>query len=272
MSAMQDFAKLPRQQKILVFVLIGGLLGALYYQFRLKSLRSRLDETEQTHQNKINQNKKLEADIPKFEELKTQMTRLKRVIDENQKALPTEAELPAFFDLLNRKVTESGVQITSSHRLKEEPIEQFVKVPVDIEMTGTFMQIKKFFASLMPKKKKPGQDIATGDNVEEKERLVSVEGLALTDPIVRNHEIVMTAKFTMVTYRQDEAQAPSGAPQSATPQKPMQKALPPADTPAGAKARVEQSLDKGDQRNRAATGVDEAKTPAGSAGRLKGGL
>lgn len=272
MSAMQDFARLPRQQKILVFVLIGGLLGALYYQFRFKSLKDRLAQTEGAHQAKISLNKKLEADVPKFEALKTQMTRLKRVIDENQKALPTEAELPAFFDLLNRKVTESGVQITSSHRVKEEAIDSFVKVPVEVEMTGTFMQIKKFFASLMPKQKHPGQETATGDNVEEKERLVSVENLALTDPVVKNHEIVLTAKFTMVTYRQDEPQAPSDAPQSATPQKPMQKALPPADTPAGAKARVEQSLEKGDQRNRNATGVDEAKTPAGSAGRLKGGL
>jgi type IV pilus assembly protein PilO len=272
MSAMQDFAKLPRQQKILVFVLIGGLLGALYYQVRYKSLKSRLEQTEQAHQNQISQNRKLEADIPKFEALKTQMTRLKRAIDENQKALPTEAELPAFFDLLNRKVTESGVQITSSHRLKEEPIEKFVKVPVDVEMTGTFMQIKKFFASLQPKKKHPGEQVASADNVEEKERLVSIENLSLGNPVVKNHEIVLTAKFTMVTYRQDEPEAPNGAPQSATPQKPMQKALPPANTPAGAKARVEQSLDKGDQRNRNATGVDEAKTPDGSAGRLKGGL
>ena len=100
----------------------------------------------------------------------------------------------------------------------------------------------------------------------------AVENLSLTDPVVKNHEIVLTAKFTMVTYRQDEPAGPSGAPQSATPQKPVQKTLPPADTPAGAKARVEQSLDKGDARNRNATGVDEAKTPAGSAGRLKGGL
>jgi type IV pilus assembly protein PilO len=272
MSAMQDFAKLPRQQKILVFVLIGGLIGALYYQLRFKSLKSHLAQAEAAHQNQINQNKRLDAEIPKFEELKTQMTRLKRVIDENQKALPTEAELPAFFDLLNRKVTESGVQITSSRRLKEEPVEKFVKVPVEVEMTGTFMQIKKFFASLLPKKHKPGEQVADGDNVEEKERLVSVENLSLTDPVVKNHEIVLTAKFTMVTYRQDEPEAASGAPKSATPQKPVQKTLPPADTPAGAKARVEQSLDKGDQRNRNATGVDEAKTPAGSAGRLKGGL
>jgi len=274
MAAMDDFNRLPRQQKVMLFVVGALLLGALYWQFRLKPLKQHLEDTEAEHQQKIAQNKKLEGDIPKFEALKAQMTRLKRIIDENQKALPTEAELPAFFDLLNRKVTESGVEVSYSRRLPEAPIENFVKVPVEIEMTGTFMQIKKFFASLMPKKSHPGEELATGDNVEEKERLVSVENLSLTDPVVKNHEIVLTAKFTMATYRQADNAAPPPGPQSATPQKPIapvQKPLPPANTPAGAKARVEQSLDKGDARNRNATGVDEAKTPAGS-GRLKGGL
>ncbi len=274
MSAMADFQKLPRQQKVMVFVLIGALLGGLYWQFRFKSLKERLANAEAEHTNKVSLNKKLEADIPRFEALKQQMTKLRRVIDENQKALPTEAELPAFFDLLNRKVTESGVEISSSTRLKEEPIEQFVKVPVAIEMSGTFMQIKKFFASLMPKRTKPAQS-ASGDNVEEKERLVSIEGLQLSNPTVKNHEIVLKAKFTMVTYRQVDVVPADGTTAPATLQKPIapaQKPLPPADTPAGAKARVEQSIDKGDQRDRNATGVDEAKTPAGSAGRLKGGL
>jgi len=272
MAAMADFARLPRQQKVMVFVLIGALLGGLYYQFRFKPLKQRLANAEADHTSKVAQNKKLEADIPRFAALKTQMTKLRRVIDENQKALPTEAELPAFFDLLNRKVTESGVEVNSSTRLKEEPVEQFVKVPVAIEMTGTFMQIKKFFASLMPKRVKPAE---SADNVEEKERLVSIEGLSLGGPRVKNHEIVLTAKFTMVTYRQVEAPAADAGKTPATLQKPIapaQKPLPPADTPAGAKARVEQSLDKGDQRNRNAAGVDEAKTPDGSAGRLKGGL
>ena len=274
MAAMADFARLPRQQKVMVFVLIGALLGGLYYQFRFKSLKERLSDAEAEHQAKVNQNKKLEADIPRFEALKTQMSKLRRVIDENQKALPTEAELPAFFDLLNRKVTESGVEVSTSKRLKEEPIESFVKVPVEIELTGTFMQIKKFFASLMPKKAKLQQS-ESSDNVEEKERLVSIEGLSLHSPTVKNHEIVLKAKFTMVTYRQVETPAPGAGAAPATLQKPIapsQKPLPPADTPAGAKARVEQSLDKGDQRNRNAAGVDEAKTPDGSAGRLKGGL
>jgi hypothetical protein len=47
--------------------------------------------------------------------------------------------------------------------------------------------------------------------------------------------------------------------------------MPSAGTPSGAKARVEESLDKGDAVDRNAAGVDEAKTPADSA-RLKGGM
>ena len=49
--------------------------------------------------------------------------------------------------------------------------------------------------------------------------------------------------------------------------------MPSAATPAGAKARVENSLEKGAERNANATGVDEAKTPAGGgSARLKGGM
>lgn len=274
MAALDDFNRLPRQQKIMVFVVAGLLLGAVYWQFRLKPLKQHVEDAEAEHGQKIALNKKLEGDIPKYAAAKEQLPRLKRIIDENQKALPTEAELPAFFDLLNRKVTESGVQVTTSRRLQESPVESFVKVPIEIEMTGTFMQIKKFFASLAPKRHRPGDESAMADNVEEKERPVSIENLSITNPVVKNHEIVLTAKFTMTTYRQEEAGA--GGPPGATLQKPMApaqpKPLPSAATPAGAKARVEQSLDKGDARNRNAAGVDEAKTPAGGGDRMKGGL
>ena len=48
--------------------------------------------------------------------------------------------------------------------------------------------------------------------------------------------------------------------------------MPGAGTPRGARLRTEDALDKGDQRNRGATGVDEAKTPGAGSARLKGGL
>jgi Tfp pilus assembly protein PilO len=292
---MADFARMPTDRKVLTFAIIGLLLGGLYYQFAYKSLRDNVVQAQNQHNAKVMLNRKLDGDVPKFEALKAHMTVLRKIISENEQALPTSAELPAFFDTLNRKVVESGVEVKSWKRLGETKVNTFIRVPVEIEMTGTFMQIKKFFASLMPKKDQAGAGATAtnGDDAQpaETERIISIENLSLTDPVLKNHEIVLTAHFIAATFRQEDhaagatspaipaPAAPATAPASGAPAK-----LPPANTPAGAKARVQDALHKDDVRDRNAAGVDEAKTPAatpaptpapapaGSANRLKGGL
>jgi type IV pilus assembly protein PilO len=266
MAAGADFARLPTRQKVMVFIVIGFLLGALYWQFLYKGLEADLEAARNENDSKQALNKKLEKDIPEFEKLKARMATLQRIIEENQKALPTEAELPAFFETLNRKVLESGVEVLRSTQGAEEPIETFVKVPINYEIQGTYVQIKKFMASLVPKKKKPGAQpevMPDGEQgVEERERIVSIENLSLSSPIVRNREILLTAKFTASTYRQEEAKGAAGTPAA----KPSSASKPPpASTPKGAKVQTEQAVDKGDTRNRDAAGVNEAKTPSGSA-------
>ncbi len=245
MAVMAEFARMPNQRKVLVFVVIGLLLGLLYYQFGFSKLKSELDEAENQHNAQVTQSRKLDADIKDFNDLKPMVNKLKAQIDQNEKALPTESELPAFFETLNRKVTESGVQVNRSMQKPEEPIESFIKVPVDFEISGTFMQIKRFFASLVPKKKKPGQVDLQPDGtpaVEERERIVSIENLSIGDPVVKNREYVLTARFTAMTYRQEEKVEP------ATPKAPGAKPQPPAATPQGAKVRANDAMDKSEQR------------------------
>ena len=198
-GVMSDFAKMPTQRKVMVFVIAALALGGLYYQFMFKQLSADLQEAEADGQSKVQLNKKLAADIPKYEELKSRMKELTQMITENQKALPTEAEVPAFFETLERKVTESGVEIKTWKKLPESPVESFVRVPVQIELTGTFMQIKRFFASLVQK-----GVVQLGEGVEERERIVSIENLSLVEPHVVNREMVMSAKFTAVTFRQED--------------------------------------------------------------------
>jgi Tfp pilus assembly protein PilO len=267
---------MPTRQKIMAFAVLGMLLGAGYYQFIYKGLTNDLEEADGENISKNQTNKRLEADIPAFEALKARMTVLKKIIDENQKALPTEAELPAFFETLNRKVLESGVEVVRSRQMPEERIETFVRVPVEYEIAGTYTQIKKFFASLVAKRKKPGQQEATAGTdgeVEERERIVSIENLSLTNPVVRNREIQLTAKFVASTYRMEESATPAPAAKKAAPAAapapaPAQgSAMPPSNTPAGAKARTDNAMDKNEQRN------PKDDKPAGSgADRMKGGL
>jgi Tfp pilus assembly protein PilO len=258
-GAMADFGRMPGSRKVLVFVVIGLMIGLLYWRFIFKNLKEKVDQTEVEHAQLVQQNQQYEADIPKYALLRQQMAELQKTVEENQKALPTESEVPHFFETLERKMTESGVEITKWKKGNEEPIEQFVKVPVEIELVGTFLQLKRFFASLVEQKMTPTID---EQGVEERERIVSIEDLQLLQPVVRNREIVLTAKFTAVTFRQDDkagqpALAPAATPAGAA------KPLPPANTPAGAKVRVEDSMKKDEKR------VDDADKKANDVGSAK---
>jgi Tfp pilus assembly protein PilO len=260
MPVIADFARMPTRQKVIVFVVIGAVLGAIYWQFGYKSLVGDLEAAQNENNSQKALNSKLEKDIPEFEKLKAHMVQLERIIDENQKALPTEAELPAFFETLNRKGLEAG--------------ETFVKVPIEYEIQGTYVQIKKFFASLVPKKKKPGEKaepLPGGEQaVEERERIVSIENLSLTQPVVRNREIRLTAKFTASTYRQEEKKDAAGKPGAAAPA-PGSPTPAPAATPKGAKERTEKAIDTGDKRARDGAAAGDAKTPSTGVERMKEG-
>lgn len=242
-GAMADFGRMPTGRKVAVFVIIGLVGGLLYWRFGFKSLREKVDETQVAHQTLVDENKRLEGDIPKFAELRQKMAELQKTIDENQKALPTEAEVPHFFETLERKMTESGVEITKWKKGNEEPVETFVKVPVEIELVGTFQQLKRFFASLV---EQPAAAPAVDDQgTEERERIVSIENLSLSQPAARNREMVLTAKFTAVTFRQDDSKDKKDV---KAPAATKAGAMAPANTPAGAKERTEDAMKKAEQR------------------------
>jgi Tfp pilus assembly protein PilO len=261
-GAMADFGRMPNSRKIMVFVLVALVFGLAYWRLVFKPLDDKVKRVQGEHGSLVSLNRQLEGDIPKYAVLRQQMVELQKIIEENQKALPTEAEVPHFFETLERKMTESGVEITKWKKGNEEPVEQFVKVPVDIELVGTFMQLKKFFASLVQQKAQPTVD---EQGVEERERIVSIENLQLLQPVVRNREIVLSAKFTAVTFRQDDKTAKIAPPAPTKAGKP----LPPASSPQGAKVRTEDAIDQGEARGSAA--LDKAGAGDGSA-RLKEGM
>jgi len=299
-GALAEFARMPPQRKVMVFAVIYLTVGAVYWKFAYKALDDDFETAQAQHDSNVQTNKRLADDIPKYQELRAHMAKLQELIDKNQTALPSEAEVPAFFETLQRKVAESGVEIRKWSNLAEEPVESFVKVPVEIQITGTFMQIKRFFASLIQRDvllSHTPDDRGRDDRAnEEHERIVSIENLALSQPVVKNREIILDAKFTAVTFRQEDKPPPGAAgaagaggaggagakpatPRPATappiPTGPAPLAPPPlpsAATPAGAKARVERSLEQHDAVNRKA--LDDTKPVGAGSGsaRLKGGL
>ena len=253
--ALAEFAKKPTSYKVGVFVAIGVVLGALYFQFGWKSLKEKRQEARDQHDALVQQSAQLEKDAKDYKVQLAKRDELQHKIEENQKALPTDSELPAFFETLNRKFGEAGVEVRKWENKKDIPLDNFVKVPMQIEITGTFYQIKRFFASLVQR-----EDAAapTDGGAPERERIVTIEDLQLLDPKVDNREIVLTARFIASTFKQSapvEGAAP-GTP-GATPT--------PATTPAPAAANPGSQIDQAKQKTSAAMqqSVDRAAgTPA----------
>jgi len=307
-SALEDFSRRPLQYKAMVFAGVGALLGLLYWQFMLSPLRKERDAAAADLDSQKAESSRLKQQKKHYDELVADETKLKAEIEQNQKALPTEAEMPAFLDMLSRKTGEAGVEMLKRDVRKDVIIEastagttpaapakpgapaaapatppaSFIKVPVDLEITGTFYQIKKFMASLRPKRT-AANAAANPDQVEEKDRIVTIESLTITDPKVKNNEIILTARFVAATFRAKQDEAPATPPKPAAPATPARPATP-AGQPKGpvgtSKVKTEAAMDASEVRaQKAAESDGEKLVPAGGGSvppkagldRLKGG-
>lgn len=292
-GALAEFSRRPPGTRAAIYAGIAGALGLLYFQFGLAPVRKSVASAENDLKDAVSDARKLAGDKKKQDELRATQAELRKQIDQNQRALPTDAEMPAFFDMLARKFSEAGVQVNHREVKKEIAVDNFVKAPVEIEIVGTYYQIKQFFASLRPHADAapsadgPDSDVGAAD----KDRIVTIEDISVFDPRVVQNQLMMTAKFTASTFRTVIA-APA-TPATATPAagaatKPATGANTGGDPavapsplkPSDAKKAAEDAYRKGDERARDAAASagdplppEPAPTPGRGSGldRIKGG-
>jgi len=211
-----DFSKRPAGQKIGIFVVIALLGGALYYQLSFSKVRKDLKDAELAADELVTREASLKKDEGEYKRLEDERKQLEKMITENENALPTAAQLDSFFDMINRKVGEAGVEVKRWDRIKEILIEESIyKVPVEIELAGTFYEIKKFFYLLYKMNQKEGDTAAakaaepkpdakaTPTEVKERDRILTIEDLHLKDPVISNGELVLTVTFRASTFRKE---------------------------------------------------------------------
>ncbi|MEZ4403359.1 MAG: type 4a pilus biogenesis protein PilO [Kofleriaceae bacterium] len=284
-GALADFSRRPPRYRAAVYLGVAGALGLLYYQFGLSPLRKAVKDAEEERSGAVSEARKLDKQKQERDKLIEDQAALKEQIEGNESALPTEAAMPAFIELINRRATEAGVQGKRREEKREIAVDNFVKSPVEFELTGSYYQLTQFFASLRVRP----VVAADGANQVIKDRIVTVEDLSVFDPRVVNNSLVLTAKFTASTFRGVAPAAPAAAaapapgaaaptpatPTPAAPAKPASSTEPataPAPlTPARAKAAVEDSNAAAEARAQAAATADDAK-PTPGVDRVKGGL
>lgn len=200
MGAFDDLAKKSLQYRLGVLAFVIGAMLVVYY-FTLRGPDSEEQENLASQQNRLlADQRKLDKDLEEMRRLARVYVELEQSIRDNQRALPTEAELPAFFDHLQRKAVDAGVTIRRWSRLDEQPIDMYIQVPVQVEIGGNFFNIMKYFYLLGPPQ--GGSVPSNAETVRISERIVSVEDLSLTEPKVVDGEMQLTANFVASTFRQ----------------------------------------------------------------------
>lgn len=162
-------------------VAILGIYGGLFYldiQDQIKGAR--------THQQQLRTEKdNYEKRKREYQAYRNELVQLQQEQRELLKALPKKAEIPTFLSNLQEQAELAGLEIVSLTIEAENPMELYIRIPVRIEVRGTYHAITKFFK-----------------NLSELPRIVNVEGLSLA---VEKADLGISprlrAKFVAATFR-----------------------------------------------------------------------
>jgi type IV pilus assembly protein PilO len=161
--------------------IILGVYGGLFYLDIEDQIKGAHTRQEQLKGEKDNYEKRKRE----YQAYRTELTQLQQEQRELLKALPKKAEIPTFLSNLQEQAELAGLEIVSLSIEAENPMDLYIRIPVRIEVRGTYHSITKFFK-----------------NLSELPRIVNVENLSLS---VEKAELGtsprMRAKFVAATFR-----------------------------------------------------------------------
>jgi len=193
---LEKFSGIPAAQKFLILLLVMGLVGGAWYSLAIMDLDEQIEgarrDTQKLNNELTAENAKV-ANLRKFEE---EVELLKKQREEMTDRLPADEEIASLLQKIHSQGKIVGLEITRFERDEPKVAELFVRIPVKMNLSGTFHQIATFFYY-----------------VGKLTRIVNVEDIDLTvqrkDP--ESAVIQATCSATTFMYRPAGLAVPTGA-------------------------------------------------------------
>lgn len=193
--------KLTLPKKIAVTLAAIALLALVDYQFFYGDIASKI-ASARAHQAELTD--ELSSYQKRRGEYLGYRDELKHLQDEQRellRALPKRAEIPTFLANIHEQAELAGLEVLSVDIGQETPVDLYIKIPVKMEVRGTYHQVSRFLR-----------------NVGELPRIVNVENLSLApdrDKVVESDlqgaaPPKLRAKFIAATFRFNEKTAGGG--------------------------------------------------------------
>ena len=194
MSAMDQLIRLSVKRKVVVLVILIVLVGIVFWFFFHSPLRDELEGLKKAHARL--QQQKADANRRKatYEKDRAKRDELKKSITQQLRALPSDAEMSSFLNSLNTQAELVGLEIVSVKPQKEEISKYYAKIPVQLELTGTFHQLAKFFYL-----------------VGNLDRIINIENINFRLKAMEDSGAVLSASVLATTFRsiQDSSNQPA---------------------------------------------------------------
>jgi type IV pilus assembly protein PilO len=181
---LDQLLKMPLTKKLFILGAAVAMVGFLFWQFYYSPLVEELDKAVSKHtslQQKLSevekQKKTYDEDLQRREDLKIAAVKQRQM-------LPVSTEMASFLNNLNEVAELTGLEILSVKPLEASPEKYYARIPVKLNLKGSFLQLSKFFYQ-----------------VGKLDRIINVENINLTKPEISDNGVVMRATVLATTFR-----------------------------------------------------------------------
>jgi len=144
----EKFLKLPAYQRglalcLILLLVVGGFVYFLYLPKHAEY--QQLVKTGDDLQRKLEQDRRIARDLPKFE---AEYQRMQEQLAEALTQLPNEKEIPTLLTNIAGLAKDQGLDVLLFKPRGEAPKGFYAEVPVELKLTGSFHQVALFFQSV----------------------------------------------------------------------------------------------------------------------------
>jgi type IV pilus assembly protein PilO len=184
MAVLEQLTKMPLSRKIAAAVAVMVLLGVggwfLYYQ----PVMEELEGLEKKHATLKKNLADAERRKKTYDDDRRKRDELERAAAKQLQILPPDAEIASFLNNLNAQSDLVGLEILSVKPMVEEAASYYARIPVKLQLRGTYHQLTKFFYL-----------------VGNLDRIINIEDIALKSSEHDDSGVVVLANVMATTFR-----------------------------------------------------------------------
>ena len=194
---MADISSMPASRQALVFLVVAGLLYAVFYFFLYTDLQAEIDQ-------KSSERRSLQAEVEsgkvtaeRLPEFRREVERKEAQLQALSRILPSTKEVDDLLRKVQQLATESSLNVLRFKPEATQPREFYAAWPISLELDGNYHNLAYFF-----------------DRLSKLSRIVNVSNLKInsnSNPTVFSTIRATCTATTFVFIEQPQQEANSGA-------------------------------------------------------------